>query len=379
MSEEIGKIIRKRREALNLSQDELIKLAGFDWERQTLGQIENGSREIKAWELAKVSGALKGSLIDFFPNSGNQSTEEKRVLWREKPANHLIAEAEFLRLCKDYKLVEEFNKVDSTKFSELAKVEIDFNKFSYSDAYSLADKFRSELSLGDFPTSTLVKTLEERFGVKFFFNDLDGNGSAATSVSELGNCILVSSKEPPWRQFFSIAHELFHIVTWSQGLVDQVLSSKELWDKNEKFANAFAQGLLIPSDTLNRELARVVVDNKIGNAELVGLATQFGVSVEALLFRMRFLGKFTQETVDILLKSRELKSISYASRPVDKQSENLLSVRFVRLAYIAFEKGEITKSRLSKMLNSTLSGLSKTLEKYGLFEVGNNEIALNNP
>lgn len=375
MKDIIGRRIKEERTRQNLTQEELIAKAQLAWERQTLGQIEKGERELKAWELAKIAKVLHVELPVFFPETVSPATPPKPVvLWREKPENHEHLEAEFIRLCKDFKFVETLNSVDSSRFTALPRKKIDLNTFTYNDAYALAEEVRGQLGVGDYPATSLVKILEEKYGIKFFFNELGGNGSAAASASEYGLCILISSSEPAWRQHFSIAHELFHIITWDDALIEQIKDDQTLRSLNEKLANAFAAGLLVPTESLRREIRSLAKPNAAG---IVSIARQFEVSLEALLWRMASIHIIRRDDVQKALQDPGLRSLDYASR-MESQSPYYLSNRFVRLAYLACENGEISRARLAKMLNQSLSALADYLKNFGLAEVSNNEITISN-
>ncbi|OFZ49575.1 MAG: hypothetical protein A2577_14985 [Bdellovibrionales bacterium RIFOXYD1_FULL_36_51] len=222
-------------------------------------------------------------------------------------------------------MVETLNSVDSSHFTALPRKTIDLNTFSYKDAYALAEEVRGQLGVGDYPATSLVKILEEKYGIKFFFNELGGNGSAAASASEYGLCILISACEPAWRQHFGIAHELFHIITWDDCLIKQIIDDQTLRNLNEKLANAFAAGLLVSTESLRREIRSLAKPNAAG---IVSIARQFEVSLEALLWRMA--------------------SIHIIGRD------------------------------LAKMLNQSLSALADYLKNFGLAEVSNNEITISN-
>jgi Zn-dependent peptidase ImmA (M78 family)/transcriptional regulator with XRE-family HTH domain len=374
MKDVIGRRIKEERTRQNLTQDELINDAQLGWERQTLGQVENGERELKAWELAKISQVLRIDMSSFFPNDVSP-TKQPFVLWRQQPENHKRVEADFIRLCKDYKFLEELNSVDTNGFRKLPRRQIDLRSFKYADTYALAEEIRSDLDLGDYPATGLVKILEEKYGIKFFFNELDGNGSAASSASDYGLCVLISSSEPAWRQHFSIAHELFHIISWDDSLLEQVYSSKEHWNRNESLANAFAAGLLVPTEALHREIRLLSKENKLNDAGIVSIARQFGVSLEALLWRMAALNIISRDSVKKALTDTRLQALDQESR-AEAQTPYYLSNRFVRMAYVAYENGEVSRARLAKILNQSLSALPDYLKKFGLAEVSNNEIQL---
>ncbi len=376
MKEVIGRRIKEERNRQKLTQDELVQNSKLGWDRQTLGQIENGEREIKAWELARISAVLRMEIAAFFPAAPERFSRPV-VLWRQQPANHERIEAEFIGLCKDYKFVENLNSVNSSGFRKLPHKEIDLSTFKYKDAYSLAEEVRAELDLGDYPATSLVKTLEEKYGLKLFFNELDENASAASSVSEYGSCIIISPKEPIWRQHFSIAHELFHIVTWNDPLLHSVTTDKRLCEHNEKLANAFAAGLLVPTEPLRRETNAIARDDKLSEAGIIAIARQFGVSLEALLWRMANLSIIKREAAKEALADDKLRALDRENR-AESQIQSYFSNRFVRLAYLAYENGEISRGRLAKILKQPLSTLTGYLKHFGLAEVGTHEISLSN-
>lgn len=376
MKDIIGRRIKDERERQKLTQEELIKSAQLTWERQTLGQVENGERELKAQELSAISRALKVEMSSFFSDDVRAATPY--VLWRQKPQDHMHREAEFLKLCREYRFVESLNAIELNSFRSLPHRKIDLEKTSQAEVYGLAERVRSELDLGAFPANSLVTMLEEKYGVKFIFKELDGSGSAAACVHEFGSCILVSSSEPVWRQHFSIAHELFHIVTWDDKLFDQAESSLELWNKNEKLADAFAAGLLVPIESLREEVRTLAKDNKMLKAGIVTIARKFGVSLEALLWRMASLKMIDGDTVRQLLKDDTLKTLDHESKH-QKRGPEYVSSRFVQLAYLAYEKGEISRAKLAKILDQSVSTLSGFLRSFGLQEVSNDEIQLSSP
>lgn len=374
MKKEIGQRIKEERNRQNLNQEQLIQEARLPWERQTLGQVENGERELKAWELARIAQVLHIEMSSFF--SQKEVSKQPIVLWRVKPENPQHVQREFIRLCKDYKFVEDLISIDKPVSRNLPRKVIALNSFNQKNAYALAEEIRSELNLGDYPAASLVKTLEERFGIKFFFNDMGGNGSAASSVSDYGNCILISSSEPVWRQHFSLAHELFHIITWDENILMEIEKNEKLRIQNEKLADAFAAGLLVPSEILHHEILLLAKNDKsLNEAGIVAIARQFGVSLEALLWRMVHTGFISSEQVKLALADEKLRVLDKEIRtemPMNTYQNN----RFVRLAYLAYGNGEISWARLSKILRTPLSDLTQFLRSFGLAEVNNNEITL---
>jgi len=378
MKEFIGSRIKEERNKQKMDQQKLAEKTGLGWQRQTIGEIESGNREVKVWELAKVAEALHKDLTFFLPNQAKPNAEPF-VLWRYKPEENSNLEAEFIKKCREYRLLEQLLDKNTDSFSEIRNREISVREFDFTNATQLAEEIRNEMNLGDYPASSLVKILEDKYGYKFFFQDLEGKGSAASCVDDFGKCILVSAKEAPWRQHFSIAHELFHIITWNRNLWAEVCADPALWKKNEQLAEAFAGALLLPTEVLARELQKVSHENKVGKAALVAVARQFEVSVDALCWRMRAIRLISQATAESLIADPEIKKLNKNRIETDQSPNYAMSSRFIRLAYVAHEVGKISKARLAKMFSVNIADLPKFLEKLGLGELSNNEISLSNP
>ena len=74
----IGEIIRTRREILGLSQEELAVASGYS-NRSSIAKIENGNIEVPISKLEKIANALNMHLVDFFPHDNHKITHQK--LW----------------------------------------------------------------------------------------------------------------------------------------------------------------------------------------------------------------------------------------------------------------------------------------------------------
>ncbi len=109
------------------------------------------------------------------------------------------------------------------------------------------------------------------------------NGISGDSVVDdrLGTGMLINTNDVPLRRNFDLAHELFHIVTWS------VFSREEICDgttktKPEQFANAFASSLLLPREQLLEALDEVMINNTIRVVDIIDLAKDLQVSTNAI-------------------------------------------------------------------------------------------------
>jgi Zn-dependent peptidase ImmA (M78 family) len=164
------------------------------------------------------------------------------------------------------------------------------------EAEMAAMKLREEWQLGQDPIACLTDLLEEHFvqvipieaPPKF-------DGLSAVSRDEKGKAIaaaVVTRKDVTQaRQRFNLAHELGHLVMDVPGRVDE-----------EKAAHRFAGAFLAPGDALKRRVGSH--RTSITFDELVMLKRGFGMSIQALLYRLKDLQVishtcFTQWNIEV--------------------------------------------------------------------------------
>lgn len=367
MKAEIGQRIKTERERRKVSQEKLAEALGWN-HHQIVGQIEKGEREVKAWELYEIAQFLHVELAVLLGQQ--EPNQHPYVLWRQKPTHdEKLLEAKFINQCDNYSWIEQLisksNESSIFVSEELPKVRIDLQQFTSEQAYQLAENARQTMGLGDFPASHLVNILQSRYGVRFIVDD-EIEPSAACSRSSKGCYILINGKNAEVRQYFSIAHELFHLMTWDEELLKSVESSSHLHEKNERLANAFAAGLLIPKENLQTELMHICPGRNVDIPDVVALAEQFQVSQEAMLYRLLNAGLTKEAQVN---KMKTL--IPHISLPKTSRQaiSKILKSKYVRLVYLAYEHMKISRAKAAKLLNTDLSELSDLFNEYGFVEV----------
>ena len=357
----LGKRIRNARIRLSLSQQQLAKEIGFS-ASQIVSQIEKGERDVKAWELVNLAKALH---IDV---SRLLDVEEPKpfapVLWRKYPeADKELIEAEFLKRCEQYALLEKL--CDVVIKEELPTREVNYEKLTYEYAEDLGEEIQDHFALGSRPASCLSSILEEKYGVKIWYENLD-EGSAASTKDSFGAAILMNATEAPWRRNFNFAHELFHLITWPSFSTKSLHEDRELWDEVERRANAFASSLMLPSEELSEAFENHIKNDSVKYTDLIEVGREFGVSTEALLYRLLHLGVLQKDVVDSLLEDDDFRSLDKSFRLTDWWKPPEIPERFGRLAFVAYQKGKLSRARLAEYLNTSLIDLSNTLLEYGL-------------
>ena len=359
---QLGQRIAELRKKLNLTQTDLATHLGVG-SPQIISQIELGQRDIKAWELAKLSRALFVNVAELLLPQ-NQKSMEQPVLWRAVPkSGQSEKEASFLKHCRDYATLEELSGVGRPR--EFPQKTVNPLTIDFQDATRLAEQVRGGFELGARPAASLERTLEDRYGVKVWYDDLD-EGSAAATIGDFGPAILMNRKEAPWRRNYNFAHELFHLITWNSIPAEELQNNLPIWEKIEKIANSFASCLLLPADAVNIELNERTANNQIEYNDLIAIAREFDVSTEALLYRLLTLRLLNKDAVDSIRGDADFRSLDKATMSASWWDPPDLPERFVRLASIAYKKGRLSRARLAELLDCSLPDVTETLSEYGL-------------
>ena len=362
----LGARIKEARKRLGIRQKALADRTGLK-HAQVISEIERGKREVKAWELAAIAKAVHVGLTDLLPQAG--PPPQLTVLWREAGTPDLREkEAEFLKRCRDYHLLETLCELGVAE--ELPEERVDFDEFGYGDARGLAQRLCRQLDLGSQPAAALVPALEERLRVKIWYMPLTGAGSAASVRGDFGCAILMNSQEAPWRQNFNFAHELFHLVTWGSLDATEVERRGELWHKVESLANAFASELLLPTDAVSGKFDSRVQNNRITYLSLVEIAREFDVSTEALLYRLVGLRQLDRQRAKAVLADPRFRDLDRETMHEHWRGREAPTFpqRFVRLAFGAYQRGRLSRARLAELLEASFLDLEEVLLEYGLDE-----------
>jgi Zn-dependent peptidase ImmA (M78 family)/transcriptional regulator with XRE-family HTH domain len=360
----IGERVRRARIRLGLSQEELAKRAGFG-HHQIVSQIERGQREVKAVELVRLARVLHLTVGDLIAEA---EPPRPAVLWRASPeSGAALEEAKFLEVWQRYKSARAALEPGGP-WPQLPLERVDFATLEYSQTARLTDAVSKRLDLGSCPAACLQQVLEGQFGVLVWHADLGQSGSSACTRDDQGCAILINSSEAPWRRNYDLAHELFHLVTWGSADAAALQADDELQSRVESHANAFASNLLLPADAVVQQLDARCTDRRINWADLIGIAREFQVSTEALLWRLVNLNRLARENVQALLQNSEFRSLDRAYRRDAWSSPPPYPENYVMAGFIAYTEGRMSRMRLAQYLEVSLVDLAETLEQYGLCE-----------
>lgn len=190
-----------------------------------------------------------------------------------------------------------------------------YNKIFTDEFLNKFGKYKdgiSKLKLEEDVFEIDVKAIAEICDILIEYSCVESSGFSVnndTNAEDIKNEISVNQFEPEYRQRFTIAHELGHIILGHKGIsyrFSDVSKYKNTIDRmNEVAANKFAAELIMP-----KKLVKLVLIDSIQELgfsihqkfdendinQLVDLSSnKMGVSTQALNYRIKNLGVFVDE------------------------------------------------------------------------------------
>lgn len=351
---QIARRLRKRREQLRLSQDQLAVLMGLN-HRQTLTQIENGERKIQPQELAAAARVLEVTLNYF--TDPYKAAGEAAFSFRAEAADERVL-AEFEDVAGDW--LATYRALCKPSF--LKKALSLGDRSSYEQAQAAGEQTARELKLGRCPAEGLQEALEREWGILVMHIDFPDEISGAASRLEGLQAILVNRNEPVGRRNYDLAHELFHLLTWDTmppARLDSERAPSAPAKRVEQLANNFASALLMPGDTILatwHDYVEIPLLDRI-----VIMADEFKVSPPAMKWRLANLNLIPRRE---LPPDADLTTATGATARVDVKPP-LFNVEFVRRLHDAVEEGVLSLRKAAQILRTDTAGFAELCRSYG--------------
>jgi Zn-dependent peptidase ImmA (M78 family)/DNA-binding XRE family transcriptional regulator len=330
------------RRMAGLSLQELADKVEHRISRQAIHQFEQGQSKPETETLLALAKALDVKL-DYFYRTSNVAFD--KLEYRKKVKLSKTEEVAIQETAKDrfsrYFELEELTNAKSSFKDHKQTFEIN----DLTDIEKAAESLREAWNLGSKPIPSVIEMLEEK-GIKILEVDAsDGfQGFCAEANHEL--VIVINANDDPFRKRFTALHELAHIT----------LNIKEDLDV-EKCCHSFAGAFLFPKQSVIEAFS--AKRKKLSFAELIQQKCYYGISIQALLVRLRNLDIISEATykgfVIWLTKSgcRTKEPGQYAG--VEK------ALRFSQLLYRAAIEEVISLSKAASLSNQSLSEFRKIL------------------
>jgi Zn-dependent peptidase ImmA (M78 family)/transcriptional regulator with XRE-family HTH domain len=388
-AEMIGRRIREARERRDISQQKVADALGIP--RTAVTNLEAGTRNVSTLELTKLGALFNLSPAAFLDGS---AVSDLAVV-RARALLEATSSPEFgpvidrmIDLCREGAELRRLLEQDTTVSMPNYAQRIANSGDAVRQGEARAREERRRLGLGNAPIGNLPELIGDQgiwvaSAAKDDFPD-DVSG-LFLHHSSIGMAVLINGSHKPVRQRFSYAHEYGHALFDRQEelRLTQNRNSNELVEKR---ANAFAAGFLMPADGVLDQLRvrgkgqpsrqaqfvySVATDlneeaeirprtgsQVITFQDAAVLARHFGVSYEAMVWRLRNLDLLDTPATNALIERRDdgrryldmlrLPDFFDAGAASDEPVWELRN-QLAHLAVEAYRREEISQGRLREI------------------------------
>uniref|UniRef100_A0A7C3II91 Helix-turn-helix domain-containing protein n=1 Tax=Gracilinema caldarium TaxID=215591 RepID=A0A7C3II91_9SPIR len=346
MSETFGQRLKAARVMAGLSMDALVKRLGKRLSKSAISKYENGLMMPDSEHLILLADALNVSpdfffsrsilelsAVNFRKNSSLGKRDVESLIERVRDSIDRYLELESL-----LDLVEPFENplegfiVDSSDAIEEAAL-----------------KLRSEWGIGVDVAIPHVLDLLEEHSVKVIeiddMNDFDGVSGKAKGQP----FIILNRNRPTDRKRLTALHEFAHqSITFKADIPDA---------KIEKLCHTFGSAFLMPATILKRELGEK--RSEISLPELRALKEQYGISMQAIMYRAKLHGIITEHVYERF--SRLISAQGWRKKePVDYLVPDAPH-RFEQLIHRALAEEVISISKAAYLSGKSIQEIEKEL------------------
>lgn len=355
----LARRLRSARQSAGVSQEQAATELGLS--RPAISLIESGDRSVSAVEitrLARLYGVGIAALL------ADEAPEKVLTHLRSSASvdNDIRADLDvYLAQFREYAMLEA--DVYAQQFYEVPSYPLP-GGLIVSQGEWLAVQERRRLDLGHRPIGSIVVLVESQ-GVKLLMPDLAGrealSGAFVFSPS-IGPCMIVNSAEAPARQRFTLAHEYAHFLHINGESSGEICVPSLHRDPGEVRANAFAAAFLLPAPGVSAFLDDFrTPGSPIAPEHLVHLAYHFGVSYEAVAYRLLGIGYINADERTRLIDSKlpsVARALGYGQLPGFGEP---MPSRFREIAIQAWRKEAISAAKLEELLGLKPGEARRTL------------------
>lgn len=333
--------LKQARIMQGLSMDSLCEKANNALSKQSISKYEAGKMMPDSKSLIILAKAL-GVTIDYFFRPLNVSIEN--VEFRKKSKLGVKQIDSIKEVIKDklerYCEIESIIDIKSEFESNYRNVMI----LGEDDIFSIVTRIKNDWKLGDDGINNLIEILEEH-SIKVVEIEAPNSFDGLSGFANGKNPIIVLNKNfDSERKRFTALHELGHLLL----NFDSSISEKQ----KERYCNLFASEMLISKDVFIQKIGLNRKD--ISLQELQDVQMQFGISIDALMYKAKLLNIITDSRFrTFCIKKNQqqfFKEFVEESRYKQEQSN-----RFVRLVYRALASEIISISKAGVLLNTPIN------------------------
>jgi len=348
----VGKQVAAARKSAKVTQEELSNKLGFK-DRQILSNIEKGLRKVKPSELEIIMDLLKKP-FEYFSDP-YQLPDNQLFSWRANTEDAVTeSEPKAKGVVSVYRRFADLTDKNLTPIIPRLALT---SKSSYEDVLAIAEHLVGFLDIEKFPGHARAEAACKKLKIEIFYLDIPDEVSGASLLLDDFCALFINRTHPETRRNFSLAHELFHVLTWDTfrpehfSPEDQGKAQK----RSEQLANKFASALIIPADDITNRWERFDGNNL--KQWIEETAETLCVSASALFWRLVNLGE---------LKASDLPKDLHAPHQDTASPPAAYSKKFAEMMLNVFESGDVSVRKTAKTLGCTFEDLEEVFSSHNL-------------
>jgi len=369
----IGERLAEARRARRLTQQDAAESLGVA--RTTVVAMEKGVRRPRAGELVHLARLYGRQVSDFVRGVP------------ARPRGDFVVQFRAARGPSDV-IPEPDRTADSLRFEELCRSYVELEELlhaplprRYPTSYDVsgtppeaagaevAAAERLRLGLGDGPISDPWGLLAAEVGIRIFAFPFESKRIAGMFVfnEDYGGCIAVNANHPEEKRRWTLIHDYGHFLTSRLHPALTLSSENRRLPEAERVAESFTRHFLLPTNGVTRQFQAVrrSKDGPITPGDLLGLAHHFGVSFQAMCWRLEQLDLIDSGTWERLkalgLKTNQARAI--VGIPDLSIGHSMLPLRYEVLAVEAYEADLLTTSELAAYLQTDVVGARRRIDE----------------
>ena len=337
--------------------------------------VESGKRNPSLEVLSKIASVFSKEASYFMDTKREDFALALRTAQiNEKDKEEIRKSKEF---CEDYYFLEKATGEIVPSLTPIypdppSSIISDFGQ-TYLYAEKLALDERRRLSLGDEPIRDIFLLMETQ-GVRVVRMNMEESpvDGAFIYSRDKGAFMLINSSQSKGRQFFTAAHEYCHYLKdREKGYpICQVITNGSGEPKKpiERIANLFAANFLMPEASVSK-LVSLYAKNRLVAEEVVQLKRYFGVSYQAMIYRLKDLGYIRRPKLEKLLQidPATVEEALFGFTEERVKQPDRLPERYCKLAVQAYTQGKISFEKLAELLKVDSFELKERLSKGGFY------------
>ena len=343
-----GARLKNARVINGMSMDDLCAKMNNLVSKQTISKYESGKMLPNSTNLIALANALNVR-PDYLLRPFTVSLD--KIEFRKKSKMSVKEEKAIKEKIRDkierYIEVEEILGISSDFINPILQNAV----IAPSDVCRIAEQLKAAWQLGQDGIPYIIEMLEDHCVKVIEMDAPDTFDGLSGIIGEHKPIIVLNKNFPVERKRFTAMHELGHLLLD----FDDTLPQKDV----ERFCNLFANEMLISQDVFKKLLG--VSRHDISLNELRAIQSNYGISVEAQMFKAKQLGIISESRYKYFCIT---KNQNQAFRELVEKStfHEEKSNRFSSLVYRALASELISFSKASELLNESIYIVRERLE-----------------